>query len=113
MLDSDIPEQFDFDPTSYLDEIANGSQLCIGISQQTRLPSSGQGRVSLATSINVTDIVTGITSSEQLSGLRYSQKNGLYFDAEISPSQQARIGIDWDLQDCKFEYVNLDRANFG
>lgn len=109
-----IPEQVQLDLSDYIDEISNGSQIYLGISQRSRLggKSTGKRGVAMATSMNLTDIVTGQDASK-LEGLTTYSGERIDSMGLATSCGTKKIGIDWDLQDCKFEYVNLDGVQFG
>lgn len=110
---SKIPESVDFDLSDYIDEITGGSSLYLGISQVSKTGRLGKGTVAMATSIDLTDLITGQSIPNQLNSVDSSNGSNIYVPKSTTSCQNKRIGIDADLQDCKFEYVNLDGVKFG
>jgi len=110
---SKIPESVDFDLSDYIDEITGGSSLYLGISQVSKTGRLGKGTVAMATSIDLTDLITGQSIPNQLNSVNSSNGSNFYVPKSTTSCQNKRIGIDADLQDCNFEYVNLDGVKFG
>jgi uncharacterized protein YjbI with pentapeptide repeats len=108
-----IPESARFNLSQYMDEITGGSSLYLGISQVSKTGQPGKGAVAMATSLDLTDLITGQDVSGQFSSSRLKSRDLLYTPKSTTNCQEKRIGIDSDLQNCKFEYVNLDGVAFG
>jgi uncharacterized protein YjbI with pentapeptide repeats len=108
-----IPESASFEISEYIDDIIDGGSLFLGVSQSSKTGRKRRGSVAMATSIDLTDLITGQNLTRNLKLIAPSQSQNLYILKSISDCQNKKIGIDADLQNCRFEYVNLDNIAFG
>lgn len=108
-----IPESASFEISEYLDDIIDGGSLFLGVSQSSKTGQKRRGSVAMATSIDLTDLITGQNPTGNLKLMAHSGSQNLYTPKSTSECANKKIGIDADLQNCKFEYVPLDNIKFG